>query len=227
MHKFRLLAPAILTATLMLTGCAGSSSPGVAAQVGDETITVTRVDETTRHLCTALSEQYEAEGRVVPLSIIRQGVLQFLVVRSQAEQLAEDHGIEPSAAYEQAVAEQTRIAAGLPEEVREDYVEVLTTDAFATDIAGQVGQAKLAEEGFEEPTQEQVQQAGRDAFLSWPDANGIEVDPKYGIRLVDGALTATDTNLSFAVSDEAKAGAADEPDPAYVSSLPSSQRCGV
>ena len=60
----------------------------------------------------------------------------------------------------------------------------------------------------------------------WPDANGIDLDPKYGIGLVDGQLAPADTNLSVAVSDKAKAGIAQSPDAAYVASLPSSQRCG-
>ena len=108
----------------------------------------------------------------------------------------------------------------MPEEVREDYIEVMSTQALATDILDQVGRAKLAAEGFAEPTVEQVTQAGADVFAVWPDANGIEVDPKYGIELADGQLAPTDTNLSFAVSDGAKAGLAAEPDAAYVDSLP-------
>ncbi|QIK74259.1 hypothetical protein [Nocardioides piscis] len=237
MHKFRLLVPVVLAGVLTTTGCAGSASPGVAARVGDETITAGEVDETTRHLCTALGERFKEEGRLVQLGVIRQGVLQFLVLRSQADQLAEEYGVEPSAAYRQAVAEHARTATDFPEEVRDDYVTVLSTDALASDIASQVGRIELAEEGFTEPTEEQVQQAARDAFTSWPDANGIDVDPKYGIELVDGVLTEVDTSLSFAVSDKARAGlpvdpdpadpgAVPEPDPAYVGSLPSNQTCG-
>ena len=114
----------------------------------------------------------------------------------------------------------------MPEEVRADYIEVLSTQALASDILEQAGRAKLEAEGFTDPTVDQVTQAGADIFKVWPDANGIEVDPKYGVELVDGQLSPTDTNLSFAVSDEAKAGLAAEPDAAYVNSLPSNQRCG-
>jgi hypothetical protein len=209
---------------LLLSGCAGSASPGVAAKVGDETISSSRVDEATGHLCTALSDQFE--GQVVPLSVIRQGVLQLLALASEAEQIAEEYGVSPSANYERDLAERTRAASVMPEEVREDYIEVMSTQALASDILDQVGRAKLAAEGFDEPTVDQVTQAGADVFKVWPDANGIEVDPKYGVELSDGQLVPTDTNLSFAVSDEAKAGLATEPDPAYANSLPSSQRCG-
>jgi len=219
-------ALAVGLSALLLSGCAGSASPGVAAKVGDETISSSRVDAATGHLCTALSDQFEGAGQIVPLGVIRQGVVQLLALGSEAEQIAEEYGVSPSANYERDVAERTRAASVMPEEVRADYIEVMSTQALASDILDQVGRAKLAAEGFDEPTVDQITQAGADVFKVWPDANGIEVDPKYGVELSDGQLVPTDTNLSFALSDEAKAGLAAEPDAAYVNSLPSSQRCG-
>lgn len=221
------LLPALAAgvSALLLSGCAGSASPGVAAKVGDETISASRVDAATGHLCTALSDRF-AEGQAVPLGNIRQGVLQLLALGSQTEQIAEEYGVTPSANYERDVAEHKRAASVMPEEVRADYVEVMSTQALAGDVLDQVGRAKLAAEGFDEPTVDQVTQAGADVFKVWPDAHGIEIDPKYGVELRDGQLVPTDTNLSFAVSEEAKAGLSEEPDAAYVSSLPSNQRCG-
>ena len=162
----------------------------------------------------------------MPLGVIRQGVVQLLALASQTEQIAEEYGVTPSANYERDVAEHKRAASVMPEEVRADYIEVMSTQALAGDVLDQVGRAKLAAEGFAEPTVDQITQAGADVFKVWPDANGIEIDPKYGVELSDGQLVPTDTNLSFAVSDEAKSGLAAEPDAAYVSSLPSNQRCG-
>lgn len=219
-------ALAVGLSALLLSGCAGSASPGVAAKVGDETISVSRVDEASGHLCTALSDQFEGAGQVVPLGVIRQGVVQLLALASEAEQIAEEYGVTPSSTYERDVAERTSAASVMPEEVRADYIEVMSTQALASDILDQVGRAKLAAEGFTEPTVEQITQAGTDVFTVWPDANGIEVDPKYGVKLSDGQLVPTDTNVSFAYSDQAKAGLEAEPDAAYVNSLPSNQRCG-
>lgn len=223
----RLLSVVAMGASaLLLSGCAGSASPGVAVRVGDETIGSSRISAATEHLCTALSPQFESEGQVVPIGAISQFVVRVLALGSQAEQIAEEHGITPSAAYERDVAERERAAASMPEEAREDYVEVMSTQAYASDVLDQVGRAKLAAEGFDEPTLDQVTQAGSDVFAVWPDANGIEVDPKHGLELKDGQLLPSDTNLSLAVSDEAKAGLEAQPDAAYTSSLPSSQRCG-
>lgn len=223
----RLLSVVAMGASaLLLSGCAGSASPGVAVRVGDETISSSRISAATEHLCTALSPQFESEGQVVPIGAISQFVVRVLALGSQAEQIAEEHGITPSAAYERDVAERKRAAASMPEEAREDYVEVMSTQAYASDVLDQVGRAKLAAEGFDEPTLDQVTQAGSDVFAVWPDANGIEVDPRHGLELSDGQLLPSDTNLSVAVSDEAKAGLVAQPDAAYTSSLPSSQRCG-
>lgn len=233
MSNPRLLSAILGVSVLLLSGCAGSASPGVAARVGDETISVSRVDEATAHLCAALAGSLEADGKVLALRQLRQDILRDMMLRSQAEQVAEEYDLSPSVAFKRAVADITTAVAALPEEVRaeigddrERFIDFLSANVLATETEIQVGQVKLAAEGFVEPTAEQVQQAGQDAFASWRDANGIEVDPKFGLELKDGQLTATDTSLSFAVSEGANAGLAAEPDAGYVNSLPSSQRCG-
>lgn len=219
-------ALAVSLSALLLSGCAGSASPGVAARIGDETISASRVDTATSHMCTALADQFTGAGTIVPLGVIRQGVVQLLAIGSQAEQIAADYGVSPSTNYERDVAERTRAASVMPEEVRADYIEVMSAQALATDVLEQVGRAKLVAEGFAEPTVDQVTQAGADVFKVWPDSNGLEVDPKYGVELTDGQLVQKDTNLSIAISDEAKAGLAAEPEAGYTNSLPSNQRCG-
>ncbi len=222
------LAPLVsgVLASVLLSGCAGSASPGVAAKIGDETISASRVDEATANMCTALSAQFKSSGTIVPMGVIRQGVVQLLALGSQSEQIADEYAVAPSVNYERDVAERERAASVMPEEARADYIEVMSTQALANDILEQVGRAELAAEGFTEPTVDQVTQAGADVFKVWPDVNGIEVDPKYGVELTNGQLAPADTNLSFALSDGSRAGMSAEPDAAYVSSLPSNQRCG-
>lgn len=227
MSKTWMTGAALGLGGLLLTGCAGGTSgPGVAVAVGDQTISAAHVDRTAAHMCEALEEDFRAQSTVVPMSFIRQGVVQLLSLRAQASQIAEQYGVEPGPTYEREVAERSRSVAGLPEDVRESYVEVMTADALATAVVEQVGRAKLEEEGFAEPTAEQVSQAGNDVFATWPDQHGIEIDPQYGLEFSDGALVPTDTSLSVAVSDLAKLGQASEPDPSYAASLPASQRCG-
>jgi hypothetical protein len=222
----RLTGLSLGIAGLLLTGCAGSASPGVAIEVGDETISADRVDEAAAHLCTALGDEFRSSGTVVPMGVIRQGVVQLLALDSQAQQIAEEYGVEAGPAYERELASRRQAAQALPEEVRADYVEVMAANARANAVLEAVGREKLQEEGFPDPSTEQVAQAGTDVFTSWPDAHGIEVDPRYGVQLRDGALVPADTGVSTAVSDAAKAGQATEPDPGYTQGLPPDQRCG-
>ena len=94
----------------------------------------------------------------------------------------------------------------MPEEVRDDYVDLTSTPAYAQDIVDQIGAIVLDEQGVADPTTDQVTQAGLDVFNQWPDANGIDIDPRYGLTNVDGVLKPIDTNTSVAVGEIAKSG---------------------
>jgi hypothetical protein len=224
--KTRLMTAATLgVAGLLLTGC-GSASPGVAVTVGDEQLSVRDVDTAAREMCTALGDQFEAQSTVLPMSFIRQGTVQLLTLRAQAMQVADEYGIEPGSSYRNDVAQRRRTAASMPEDVRETYVELTSANALASDIVDQVGTIVLEERGVTDPTTEQVTQAGVDVFNQWPDANGIEIDPRYGLESVDGVLTPVDTNTSVAVGQTAKDGLKTEPDAAFARTLPMTHRCG-
>ena len=227
MSKTRALSGVALgAAALLLSGCAGSASPGVAVEVGDETISAQRVDAAAGHMCTALEDDFQSQNTVVPMSFLRSGVVRLLTLSSQARQIADAYGVEPGAAYARDVAQRERTASVFPDEVRADYVEIMSANALANDILEQVGRAKLEAEGFADPTVDQIGQAGSDVFATWPDAHGVDIDPKYGVELVDGKIVSTDTNLSVAVGELAQKGLASDPDPAYAGTLPSHQRCG-
>lgn len=222
MSKTRLMTAATLgVAGLLLTGC-GSAAPGVAARIGDQELTVRQVDSVTSHYCTALGE-LESE---VPMSYVRQFVIQLLALRSQAEQIADEYGVEPGSTYLNDVAQRQGTAATKPEEVREDYVDLASTQAYAQDILDQVGKIVLDDQGVDDATAEQISQAGVDVFNQWPDVHGVEIDPRYGLKSVDGVLTPVDTNTSVAVGQTAKSGLATEPDTAFAKSLPTTHRCG-
>ena len=222
MSKTRLMTAATMgVAGLLLTGC-GSAAPGVAAKVGDQELTVRQVDSVTANYCTALGE-LESE---VPMSYVRQFVIQLLALRSQAEQIADEYGVEPGSTYLNDVAQRQGTAATKPEEVREDYVDLASTQAYAQDVLDQVGAIELEQDGVVDPSAEEVSQAGLDVFNQWPDVHGIEIDPRYGLRSVDGVLTPVDTNTSVAVGETAKSGLATEPDTAFAQSLPLTHRCG-
>lgn len=212
----------LVAAGLVLSGC-GGARPGVAVEVGDQEIATSRVDDAAANFCAALGDQVE---NAVPMSFVRQGVVQLLTLRAQTEQIAEEYGVEPGSTYGNDRAQRERNAASMPEDVRADYVELTSTNALAQDVLEQVGRIVLEERGVADPTVDQVTQAGIDVFNTWPDANGIEIDPRYGLESLDGALSPVDTNLSVAVSEEARAGLAAEPDASYAQTLPVTHRCG-
>lgn len=222
MSKTRLMTAATTAlAGLLLTGC-GSAAPGVAVKVGDEELTVRHVDEVTSNYCTAVGD-LEAE---VPMGFVRQYVVQLLTVRSQASQIADDYGVEPGSTYLNDVAQRQGTAGTQPEEVQDDYVELASTSAYAQDVLDQVGRIVLEEQGITDPTVEQTSEAGIDVFNQWPNTHDIEIDPRYGLRVVDGVLSPVDTHTSVAVGELAKAGLSTEPDPAFAETLPPTHRCG-
>lgn len=226
MSKTRVMTAApswvmVALAGLLLTGC-GSASPGVAVTVGDEQISNRHVDDVTANYCTAVGELESA----VPMSFVRQYVVQLLTLRSQASQIADDYGVEPGTTYYNDVAQRQETASTKPEEVQDDFVELASTSAYAQDILDQVGAIVLEEQGVTDPTSEQTTQAGIDVFNQWPNTHELEVDPRYGLRSVDGVLSPVDTSTSVAVGETAKAGAATEPDPAFAATLPVNHRCG-
>lgn len=226
MSKTRLMTAAptwvmVALAGLLLTGC-GSASPGVAVKVGDEEITTRHVDEVTSNYCTAVGELESA----VPMGFVRQYVVQLLTLRSQASQIADEYGVEPGSTYYDDVAQRQSAAEAQPEEVRDDFVELASTSAYAQDILDQVGRIVLEEQGVTDPSAEQATQAGIDVFNQWPNTHDLEIDPRFGLRNVDGVLSPVDTNTSVAVGETAKSGLSTEPDPAFAETLPVSHRCG-
>ena len=91
MSKTRLMTAATMgVAGLLLTGC-GSASPGGRGQ-GRRRDAHASATSTRRpsHYCTSVGDQFESP---VPMSFVRQYVVQLLTLRSQADQIADDYGV--------------------------------------------------------------------------------------------------------------------------------------
>ncbi|MBJ7359680.1 hypothetical protein [Nocardioides sp.] len=215
---------------VLLSGCGVAETqfrPGVAVEVGDRTITTDRVDELTAGFCAAVEEQISSGGQSYPLRLFKRGIVGQLAVQSAVEQLADDYDVSPGTDYQSQLAQIETEAEGLSEEGRDEYVEVQATLPYVTDVLTQIGGILLADEGEEDPTVDFQQARGLDALAEWVDREGVTFDPRYGTELVDGQPQPVDTDLTFAVSDVAKGGVSDEePDPAYVATLPTSATCG-
>ena len=89
-----------------------------------------------------------------------------------------------------------------------------------------MGDQLLREETGTAPKHSETVERGQQVFAEWLDDNDVEIDPQYGLDLAEGEVGRIDTNLSFAVSDEAVAAGDEAADAAYAKGLPDSQRCG-
>ena len=101
-HVLKRSLAAAVPCLLLLSGCGVAETqfhPGVAAQVGDRTITTDRVDELTTGFCSAVEEQITSGGQSYPLRLFKRGIVGQLALQSAAEQLAEEFDVEPGADY--------------------------------------------------------------------------------------------------------------------------------
>ncbi len=212
-------------AVALLTGCAGAT-PGVAVQVGEESISVDEVDQLTADYCEAIEEQLTGGGQVVPLRFFRGGIAGVLANRSIGEQLAAEHDVEAGRTYDQQVAELEQSAASLDEDVRDAVVLVETEQVYTQTIQAAVGRHLLDEEGAGDVPYSDTVARGQEAYQDWIAENGVTFDPELGVDIVDGDVQPVDTSLSYPVGDDAVAGSRPSPDPAYAQTLPASQRCG-
>ncbi len=225
MSKPRLgVVAAVAAAGLFLSGC-GSASPGVAAQVGDQDISTNRVDELAGEYCLAIEDRLTGNSQVVPQRFFRAGVAGTLAMRSVAEQLAEEYSVEPGPTYDEKLAELEQSVGVLDDDVQEAVIEVESSPTYVEAVQRAVGEVLLEREGGEQKYDAQVAR-GRSEFDAWIAEHGVTFDPSLGIELGEEGIQTADTELSVAVGEAAKAGAAEEPDEAYARSLPDSHRCG-
>ncbi len=220
----KLLVAAAALGVVGLTGCSGAQ-PGLAARVGDRSISTTEVSSLTVNYCKAIARQLGGENQQVPMGQLATGILQSQVMKAAAEQLAAEWDVEPGKAYVQKRANLEQGVKDLDAEVGDAVVEVQSAFDYVNDILNQAAGKALEEDGVEVTQEDQTARA-RDLFATWIAANEPEINPKYGVEIADVEPVVADTSTSFAVSELAKAAAADEPDAAYVAGLPESQRCG-
>lgn len=221
----RTLVPAAMAAAL-LSGCSSNGvAPGVALSIGDDSVARSEVNQVAEAVCETIQPELDQTGEQVPMSQLKQYALSLLTVRLQAEQVAEDQDLEPSAAYRQDVERVEAEAETLPEDLRESYVNALSTEAYLTSLMAQMGERSLAEEGVSASSEEEVMQRGSQLFAAEVVDNKSAVDPSYGAVMIDGVLERAETGTSVPVSDAATALLGEEVDPQQIAALPESQRC--
>lgn len=215
-------ALAVGVAGLTLSGC-GALHPGVAAVVGEETITVDEVDAIAEDFCAAVEPQLEQEAESIPHGYFRGGIVGTLAMRSIAEQVAEQYGVTAdSRDYTQQVRDIRRGVGTLDEDIRESIIEVETAPLYVEEIQAEVGRAVLDREA----DREQLVAAGRDAFDRWVADHEVEFDPSYNTVMKDGVVSNQDQGLSHPVSETARGALEEQPNSVLARTMPATHRCG-
>jgi len=225
----RHLAAVAAVAALTLSGC-GQAGPGVAAKVGDRTVSVSDVDRLTDGYCKALEEQIVAQNQIVPMRLVRTFVAGSLTLQAAAEQFAAENGIKQPDGYSDQVKQIETTAEGLPAAHRDDFLEVGSARAYVTALEQQVGGQLLLDEGNPSASDDQKINRGREAMVVWLGDHSVDVNPRYGFEIKDGNIVDVTNDTSYALSANAVAAGtfnSDEgPDQTYSATLPASQRCG-
>ncbi len=217
----------VLLSTGLLSGCGVSGiHPGVAARVGDDTITVRTVDDLSGAYCSAITDQLAQAKQSVPQRYLRSGIAGQLALLTAARQFADERGVEPGKLYEAKVAELQASTATLPEEQQHAVIEVDSSAAYIAGVLQAVGDQELAGQASGQPDSTKAAAAGQQVFTAWLAEHPVVIDPQFGVEIKDGQPVRVDTSVSVAVGTTAKNGQADSPDPAYVAALPDSHRCG-
>jgi peptidyl-prolyl cis-trans isomerase SurA len=227
--RLRDLAGLALASTVLLTGCGAvpAFNPGVAARVGDETISVREVDEVTESYCAAAEAQLQ-QGQGLPQHYLRGQVAGGLALRAVADQFAAEYGVSAGDQYAQAVAQARRSpqVEGLTEDQVQALIDVQGAPVYLSAVETSAGEVILEREGGTSTEPNAAQAAGEKAFLAWLEDQDVRIDPRFSVSLVDGQSVPTDSSISFALGETAKRADAREPDTDYAAGLPDSQRCG-
>jgi peptidyl-prolyl cis-trans isomerase SurA len=220
--RLRSLIGLALASTVLLTGCndVTAFNPGVAAQVGDQTIRMSKVDDVTTAYCAAAEKQLQ-EDQVLPQHYLRGQVAGSLALRAAADQFAAAQGVTADPSYAQAVKQAEQSLADLDPEQRQAIIDVQGAATYVSAVETSVGAALGGGGGAKAEAA-----AGQKAFQGWLADQDIRIDPRFGVSIADGTSARTDSSLSFATSDIATKADADQPDTDYAGGLPDSQRCG-
>jgi hypothetical protein len=222
----------LAAAGLVLSGCGASTGihPGAAAVIGDETISMSKIDTTTTRYCEAYEPQITQQSQRVPMRYLRQFVAANLSQRVLGRQLAAAYDVQPTSQYDQQVTKVEQQFASASSKLRDAVVDVEAGGAYLSTVQVAIGQKLLAESGTTNPTAKEALQRGQVATADWLKDHAVSIDPVLGIAADGGQFKAASDQTSYPLSPLASQGAAaagaSQPDPDYTAALGASQVCG-
>ncbi len=222
--RMRSLAGLVLVSTVVLTGCGSTPdfNPGVAARVGDETVSSSDVRDLAADYCSAAETQLGDQA--LANHYLNGRVAGALALRSAADQALASYGVPQDPSYDAAVEQgkKSDSIASLTDAQAEALIEVQGSEIYVSAAELAIGKKVLGGS----PSDEDATAAGQKAFIAWLDDNDVQIDPKYGVEITKDQSVLADTGVSFPVSDTATTADNSQPDSAAAALLPETQRCG-
>ena len=218
------LSVAGLTALATLSAC-GELHPGIAIEAGDETVTLSRIDDITQDLCTVIQSDGQSKARYA-METVRRNVVRALATRVATEQLAVEYDVDAGADYAAKVKEFETNLSAVPDDVVADAMDVLTAQVYIQDILEAVGEIALAREGEPPTNPTDTAAKGGEVLGAWIEEHGIEVDPRFDLVFSADGIESIRKDTSYALSDFAAEAMVEQPSDEFVNALPPTQRCG-
>lgn len=217
---------------LLLSGCGGSLGvhPGSAAVVGSETLSMSKIDDTTKLYCQAyLPQIQQSQQGVIPLRLLRQFVAASLSQRLLGQQLAAQYAVAPGSAYANHMNQVATQFASASPDVKQAVVDVEGGNPYLQNVQVAIGRKLLTASGQSGGGVKAALQRGQVATQDWLKTHSIRLDPVFGVAVDNGQFKpATGDDTSYALSPLASAGAntSGQPSQTYTSQLSAAQVCG-
>jgi hypothetical protein len=217
----------LAAAGLVLTGCGSSLGihPGSAAVIGDESLSMSKIDHTSTLFCKVYVAQSQQSGPL-PMGAFRSFAAASLAKRLLGEQLAKQYAVQPASGYQHAVSQYQQALASSPADERDAAIEVAGADAYLQNVQVSIGQLLTGNQGQSNADLKAALARGQVATQDWLMRHHAFIDPVFGLAVDGGSFSQQKDDTSYALSTFAAQGAQAQPDSTYVSSLPAAQRCG-
>ena len=216
----------VVLPVVLVTGCGVAGTqfhPGIAAEVGDETITTRHVDQVTDDFCKAVekvNKDQDTAGQPLAMRYLTHTFATDLIVQAAAKQLAADYDVEPGAYYKDQAAQLEPQLTSLSEDQKDAVREIQGAQAYAQDVLTQIGEISLEKQGTTDATTDDQLAEGQKVLKAWVADHDVEINPKYAIDLDTSGQV--DTDLSYALGTSCLLYTSPSPRDGLLSRMPSS-----
>jgi hypothetical protein len=226
----------LAAAGLLLTGCGSSLGihPGAAVVVGDQSVSMSRIDHDSTLFCKVYITQSQSSSQAeqsgpIAMGSFRSFAASALAQRALGAQLAAVYDVKPASGYQQAVSSYQTALKEAPADQRDAAIEVAGASAYLQNIQVAIGQKLSGSTGASTAQVKADLARGQVATASWLNDHHADVDPVFGLAVNGGKFTPqrdqTSYPLSALASEGAQASAA--PNASYTSALTTAQICAA